>query len=124
MSSVADGDTSAACSLFTEPAERQPAAAFDAPDCAAAVLASGSPYARSATGTANPTTTSRSAPSIAPKILMPLVWRSRVGETGGASTADVVSAWRGLSPFQRLTLEPAPVGYSGLPPFRARVSDS
>ncbi|MGH3864684.1 MAG: hypothetical protein ACRDQ4_00870 [Pseudonocardiaceae bacterium] len=59
-----------------------------------------------------------------PKILMPLAWRSRVVETGGASPADVVRAWCGLSPFLRLTLEPVPVGYSGLPPFRARVSDS
>ena len=42
----------------------------------------------------------------------------------GASPADVVPAWRGLSPSQRLTLEPVPVGYSGLLPFRARVSDS
>lgn len=33
MSSVADGDTSAACSLFTEPAELQPAVAFDAAGC-------------------------------------------------------------------------------------------
>ena len=59
-----------------------------------------------------------------PKILMPLARRSRVDETGGASPADVVVSWRGLSPFQRLTLEPAPVGHSGLPPVRARVSDS
>jgi hypothetical protein len=58
------------------------------------------------------------------KILMPLARRSRVAETGGASPADVVSPWRGLSPDQRVTLEPAPVGYSGLPPYRARVSDS
>jgi hypothetical protein len=58
------------------------------------------------------------------KILMPLVRRSRVDETGGASPADVVLFWRGLSPSQRLTLEPAPVGYSGLSPYRARVSDS
>jgi hypothetical protein len=63
-------------------------------------------------------------PSISSKILMPLAGRSRVDETGGASPADVVPAWRGLSPSQRLTLEPVPVGYSGLPPFRARVSDS
>ncbi|MHA6631887.1 hypothetical protein ACU61A_41195 [Pseudonocardia sichuanensis] len=39
METVADGDTSSACSLFTAPAEVQLAAAFDAPDCAAAVLA-------------------------------------------------------------------------------------
>jgi hypothetical protein len=58
------------------------------------------------------------------EILMSLAWRSRVGETGGASAADVGWSWRGLSPYQRLTLEPVPVGYSGLPPVRARVSDS
>jgi hypothetical protein len=58
------------------------------------------------------------------KILMPLAVRSRVVEAGGASPADVVLPWCGLSPCQRLTLEPAPVGYSGLPPCRARVSDS
>lgn len=52
-----------------------------------------------------------------PKILMPLAWRLRVAETGGASPADVVVAWCGLSPDQRLTLELAPVGYSGLPPY-------
>ena len=39
MESVADADTSAACGLFTEPAQAQLAAAFDAPDCPAAVLA-------------------------------------------------------------------------------------
>jgi hypothetical protein len=62
--------------------------------------------------------------SISDKILMPLARRSRVVETGGASPADVVVTWRGLSPWTRLTLESAPVGYSGLPPFRARISDS
>ena len=50
---------------------------------------------------------------------MPLARRSRVAETGGASPADVVSPWRGLSPYQRLTLEPVPVGYSGLPPSQS-----
>ena len=54
-----------------------------------------------------------------PKILMPLARRSRVAETGGASPADVVSPWRRSSPHQRLTLEPAPVGYSGLPPSQS-----
>lgn len=58
------------------------------------------------------------------KILMPLARRSRVVETWGASRADVVVTWCGLSPWTRLTLESAPVGYSGLPPFRARISDS
>jgi multifunctional 2-oxoglutarate metabolism enzyme len=58
------------------------------------------------------------------KILMPLAGRSRVAETGAASPADVVWSWCGLSPCQRLTLEPVPVGHSGLPPVRARVSDS
>jgi hypothetical protein len=47
---------------------------------------------------------------------MPLAGRSGVVETGGASPADVVCSWRGSSPLMRLTLEPAPVGYSGLPP--------
>ena len=50
------------------------------------------------------------------KMLMALAGRSRVDETVGASPADVVLPWCGLSPTQRLTLEPVPVGYSGLPP--------
>jgi hypothetical protein len=48
---------------------------------------------------------------------MPLARRSRVVETGGASPADVVVTWRGLSPWTRLTLESAPVGYSGVAAF-------
>src|SRR5947209_9878484 len=44
---------------------------------------------------------------------MPLARRSRVVETWGASPADVVGSWRGLSPSQRLTLEPVPVGTPG-----------
>ncbi|WP_407692843.1 transposase [Pseudonocardia dioxanivorans] len=40
------------------------------------------------------------------KMLMPLAGRSRLDETGGASPADVVGAWCGLSPSKRLTLEP------------------
>jgi hypothetical protein len=55
---------------------------------------------------------------------MPLARRSRVDETGAASPADVVDGWCGLSPYRRLTLEPASVGYCGLPPYRARVSES
>ena len=39
MASVADADTSAACFLFTDPAQAQLATAFNAPDCPAAVLA-------------------------------------------------------------------------------------
>lgn len=39
MASVADADTSAACALFTDPAEVQLAAAWGAPDCPGAVLA-------------------------------------------------------------------------------------
>ncbi|HEY6423669.1 MAG TPA: hypothetical protein VIY28_10575 [Pseudonocardiaceae bacterium] len=58
------------------------------------------------------------------KALMPPARRSRVVETWGASPSDVVVSWCGLSPSQRLTLEPVPVGYSGLPPCRARVADS
>jgi hypothetical protein len=38
METVADGDTSAACALFTAPAQLQLADAFDAPNCPAAVL--------------------------------------------------------------------------------------
>jgi hypothetical protein len=38
MASVADADTSAACFLFTDAAQAQLAAAFNAPDCPAAVL--------------------------------------------------------------------------------------
>jgi hypothetical protein len=58
------------------------------------------------------------------KILMPRARRSRVVETGGASAADVVVTWLGLSPWTRLTLESAPVGHSGLLLFRARISGS
>jgi hypothetical protein len=53
---------------------------------------------------------------VTPQISMPLARRSWVVETWGASPADVVGSWRGLSPSLRLTLEPVPVGYSGLPP--------
>ena len=38
MAAVADADTTAACSVFTEPARAQLAAAYNAPDCPAAVL--------------------------------------------------------------------------------------
>ena len=38
MASVAEGDTSAACFLFSQPAQAQLAAAWGAPDCPAAVL--------------------------------------------------------------------------------------
>jgi transposase len=49
---------------------------------------------------------------------MPLWWGARGWlKLGGASAADVVLSWCGLSPYNRLTLEPAPVGYSGLPPL-------
>jgi len=37
---------------------------------------------------------------------MPLAGRSQVDETGGASPADVVGAWCGLSRSKRLALEP------------------
>ena len=37
----------------------------------------------------------------------------------GGVAADVVTPWRRSSPHQRLTLEPAPVGYSGLPPLQS-----
>jgi len=39
MATVANRDTTRGCALFTEPAQAQLAAAFDAPDCPGAVLA-------------------------------------------------------------------------------------
>lgn len=55
---------------------------------------------------------------------MSLTGRPRVDETGGAARYDVAGARRGLSPSQRLTLEPVPVGYPRVAAFRARVSGS